>query len=333
MSTSPDSPQIPPPTAEEIAAQEARYARLGRPLGRRAGPRPAHSVPQPLSSVAAEALAAWEADPSAEPTEERTSTPSEGADPGSCRRPVPCNGVDLNQLVEGAPIRFCGCPDGQRSRERHEQGLSLGYREAVVPARLAGCTIATAAAAIANADTLSAQERQARLDALDAARRFVASYTRGLHVQPAAGLVLFGPVGTGKSGLLAAVTYGLRCLGVPVLWYTYAGLYAAVQDHYGTDHRDHRQAQAERAPVLVLDDLGDPYRSRGEDQETEDRRRIVHAVVSARAAHFRPTLVSANYGSLNELADQFDPRIADRLRESCERHTMPGQSLRRAPRI
>ncbi|HEX9951233.1 MAG TPA: AAA family ATPase [Rubricoccaceae bacterium] len=231
---------------------------------------------------------------------------------------------------ENAPVRFCTCPDGIAARERFERSLSLGYREAVVPSRLAGCSMETARRLHADgaADKPATPEGRA---ALDAAERFVGAYRDGR--APGAGLVLTGPVGTGKSALLAAVTHAVRALGVPVLWYTYAGLYAAVQEHYGKDHRDARQSSAERAPVLVLDDLGDPYRVRGEDQETEDRRRIVHAVVSARAAHFRPTLVSANYGSLNDLADQFDPRIADRLRESCERHTMPGQSLRRAPRI
>lgn len=243
--------------------------------------------------------------------------------PDACPRPNPCHGRAISHPE--APVRFCTCPDGRNSLEKFERSMSVKFREAVVPTRLADCTLDSA--------------RRLRGDdpgpeaaaALDAAGRFVAAYAEGK--TPGAGIVLTGPVGTGKSGLLAAVTHALRALGVPVLWYTYAGLYAAVQEHYGTALADTRQINAERCPVLVLDDLGDPFRTRGEAQETEDRRRIVHAVVSARAAHYRPTLVSANYDSLNDLAEQFDPRIADRLREACERHHLPGASLRRAPRI
>lgn len=249
--------------------------------------------------------------------------------PDECPRATAGGDLDLQAACygravnpRGEPARFCPCPDGTAARERFERGLALDFREAAVPDRLAGCTMGSAAAIHGSGGGA---------DALDAAGRFVAAYREGR--APGAGLVLTGPVGTGKSGLLAAVAHALRDLGVPVLWYTYAGLVAAVQEHYGSTLADVRQVNAERAPVLVLDDLGDPYRTRGEAQETEDRRRIVHAVVSARAARLRPTLVSANYDSLNDLADQFDPRIADRLRESCERHVLGGASLRRAPRI
>ena len=264
----------------------------------------------------------------AEPGATPTSTPEDGAtyrlDPDACVLPGrPCYGVSLTPPDSGRPVRFCACPDGLHSRAKFERGLALDFREAGVPDRLAGCTLDSAADIHA--------DRPGTQPALDAAHRFVGRYLEGF--APRAGLVLTGPVGTGKSGLLAALTHAVQALGVPVLWYTYAGLVAAVQEHYGSGRADVRQINAERAPVLVLDDLGDPYRIRGDSQETEDRRRIVHAVVSARAAAFRPTLVSANYDSLNDLAQQFDPRIADRLRESCERHTLAGASLRTSPTI
>ena len=224
------------------------------------------------------------------------------------------------------------------ARARFERSLTGGWPGAAVPDRLAECSMASArrlhveeGVPPAGPDGEWKRPSDESRAAFDAADRFVAAVASGR--RPGAGLVLTGPVGTGKSGLLAAVTHAVRALGVPVLWTTYADLVASVQAEYGTDRDGSRLLNAQRCGLLVLDELGDPFRERGEAQETEDRRRIVYAVVAARAAAFRPTLASANYDSMGALAEQFDPRVADRLRESCERHTLPGVSLRRAPRI
>ena len=103
--------------------------------------------------------------------------------------------------------------------------------------------------------------------------------------------------------------------------------------HYGTPIAESVEANLQRCPVLVIDDLGDPFRTRGDVQETEDKRRILLGVIAERSARLLPTLISANYGSLGDMAEQLDPRIADRIRESCELHMLVGASLRRAPSI
>ncbi|MEO0559406.1 MAG: ATP-binding protein [Bacteroidota bacterium] len=225
--------------------------------------------------------------------------------------------------------RFCACPDGQRRRAAFELAAAAGDRACQTPARLAGATLGECRASVQNAE--AAELRRQRHDATAAVERFEAAFREGR--RPGAGLCLFGPVGTGKSYMLAALAAAVRARGVPVVWTTYASLVAAIRRHYGTPLADTVEVNLQRCAVLVIDDLGDPFRSRGPVQETEDRRRLVLSVIAERAAHFRPTLISANYGSLDEMADQFDPRIADRVRESCEVHTLSGPSLRKAPRI
>lgn len=234
---------------------------------------------------------------------------------GSC----PCGGLDVERAIGQT---FCTCAAGHARRQRFEAALFGGAAACETPTRLRACTLASAAAL---------PDAPGRRGALDAAGRFVAAVGEGR--RPGAGLCLTGPVGTGKSGLLAAVTFALRSMGVPVAWATYAALVKAVQRGYADNSSSAVEMNLQACPVLVIDDLGDPFRTRGEVQETEDRRRIVLSVLSERTAHLRPTLISANYNTLDEMADQFDDRIADRVRESCERHTIDGASLRQSPRI
>ena len=224
---------------------------------------------------------------------------------------------------------FCPCRAGAERRARFEAGVTLGDPSCRTPSRLDGASLAGCRVAVRDAPTADA--RAERHAATDAAERFDRAVRDGR--APTAGLCLFGPVGTGKSYTLAALAAALRDRGVPVVWTTYASMVGAVQRHYGTDRAGTVEVNLQRCPVLAVDDLGDPFRTRGAVQETEDRRRIVLGVVAERAAHFRPTLISANYGSLQEMADQFDPRIADRVREACEVHTLGGRSLRRPPSI
>lgn len=244
---------------------------------------------------------------------------TQGAPRGAC----PCGGLDVERAVGQT---FCACPAGHARRRRFEAAITGGAPACETPARLRGCTLASAAAL-----PMGEREAPGRAAALDACRRFVSAVAEGR--RPSAGLCLTGPVGTGKSGLLAATASALRSMGVPVAWTTYASLVGAVQRGYADNSSNVVEAQLQRCPVLVVDDLGDPFRTRGEVQETEDRRRIVLSVLAERAAHLRPTLISANYADLAEMADQFDDRIADRVREACERHAVGGPSLRRPPRI
>lgn len=224
-------------------------------------------------------------------------------------------------------LTFCTCPDGQAARLRFE-AVVLGHdapSAAVpdVPDRLAAVTLHDAV------DLPGAEHGRGR--AVHAAHLFLDRLAAG--ERPGAGLCLTGPPGTGKSGVLAALTGELRARGVPVAYAGYHQLIGAVRRHYGGPRASTVELMLGRVPVLALDDLGDPFRSRSTPEETEDKRRIVHAVLDARHGARLPTLLSANYADLDELGEQFDPRVSSRVREMCVEVAVGGPDLRQSPRI
>ncbi|MEM6327429.1 MAG: ATP-binding protein [Bacteroidota bacterium] len=230
-------------------------------------------------------------------------------------------------------VRFCGCgargegargADGLTARERFEHATVAGWPMCRVPDRLGGATLETALA-------MPGAER-GRGEAVRCARALLSRLDAG--ERPGAGLCLLGPTGTGKSGVLAGLTHALRDRGHPVVWTTYASLVDAVRAKYG--HGSEASTvivSLGRVPILVIDELGDPFRERGHEQESEDRRRILHDVLAARHAALLPTLLSANYGSLAEMGDQFDPRVSSRVTEMCVVVTVGGRDLRATPTI
>ena len=62
--------------------------------------------------------------------------------------------------------------------------------------------------------------------------------------------------------------------------------------------------------------------------ETRDRRDLLFQVLSARHKRGLITHFTANFDSLQGIARQFDPRIADRIKEMCAVVEMGGQNLR-----
>jgi DNA replication protein DnaC len=119
------------------------------------------------------------------------------------------------------------------------------------------------------------------------------------------------------------------------LWIKYADLVRdGVQAGYGVSYVEDmdlstvRLQAAQRVNVLCLDDLGDPFAPRGDYTETKDRRDILFRILSARHEQGLTTHISANYDSFDELREQMDPRIADRVKEMCAVHTMEGPNLR-----
>lgn len=103
-------------------------------------------------------------------------------------------------------------------------------------------------------------------------------------------IMLHGPVGTGKTGLIACVVNALLATRETVLYVRARDLIANVQDRYRTQERptaDEMLATFKTAPVLVIDEFNLA-------NNTEDRREIVETVMRHRHAHALPTLMTAN---------------------------------------
>ncbi|MCM3314841.1 DNA replication protein [Psychrobacillus sp. MER TA 17] len=81
-----------------------------------------------------------------------------------------------------------------------------------------------------------------------------------------------------------------------------------------------RLNDAARVPFLALDDVG--IRS-----ATEAFRGLVHAVINARLASGLPTVYTSNI-EMADLANVYDERLADRIRDKCKEVPFVGKSKR-----
>lgn len=161
----------------------------------------------------------------------------------------------------------------------HEAGVSMAHTEAV-PADFAPVDAAWI-------DRLRAETRAGR--------------GRGLLVQ--------GPVGTGKTRFAAAV---LRCwllAGRDAQFLLAGQLLRRIWATYRDESRESEDQVIDAlcsVPLLVIDDLG------REGRISEAVRRVFHEILSRRIDNFRPVVVTTNLGP-DEIGEVYDQAIRSRL--------------------
>lgn len=133
---------------------------------------------------------------------------------------------------------------------------------------------------------------------------------------------LFGPVGTGKTFLLHAVTKALIEKRVPVVYQSAYELVENIKDAtFAYDREEESDAKKIlEAPVLLIDDLG-----------TEILNALtismLFEVISVRGRFGRTTMISTNL-SPNELEARYTPRIASRILGGYRLMPLTGRDLR-----
>lgn len=223
-------------------------------------------------------------------------------------------------------VQFCDCASGQGARafwrqkesEANQRQLNQLFAGAGIPPHFRDLTV--------DSMIVKAGKDAGKVAAIEAVIQFK---ELGRVLDPATkqyrpGIVLSGPFGCGKTGLLTpALRHSIEG-GKSGLWVEVYDLIAAVQQGYTDGDSNAKLAAAQKADVVLLDDLGDVER---EGEETADRRRIIYQLINYRHNNALPMLITTNCNGA-QLAKQFGGRTIERVFESCAWINMHGRNLR-----
>lgn len=141
------------------------------------------------------------------------------------------------------------------------------------------------------------------------------------------GIMLEGPVGTGKTYTVFAIANALMENGVPVIAVSMMGLLSKIKQgftRYGDQGGEDVLSNLRNADLLIIDDLGAEYL-------TDWAKGIFYEVIDERYRQEKPLIVTTNIElkKLKErLAVEGIDRIYDRIREMTKAISVAGKSIR-----
>lgn len=145
-------------------------------------------------------------------------------------------------------------------------------------------------------------------------------------------LVLFGPPGTGKTGLAIGMIRELLEVGETVRFVDANALLTVLKASFRSEaeiSEDTILKDLQGVPVLALDDLTSPERlfSHGDHYKSSYYQDVLRQIVDVRQRFNRPTILTLNAGQ-EDLAPFFGPALFDRLRARATFWTFTGPSRR-----
>lgn len=164
-----------------------------------------------------------------------------------------------------------------RELEQRREAISKRFTDTATPPRFAGCTFANF---LVESDDQRAALRASQLFA----ERFPTVLERG------GSLTLTGPTGTGKTHLAAAALRAVTAAGFTGLYRLADAAVRYLKASYtpGNPYTEDQALAHLRLPdLLVLDEIGNQH-------DSADEKRVLFAILNARYAHMRPTLLVSN---------------------------------------
>ena len=141
------------------------------------------------------------------------------------------------------------------------------------------------------------------------------------------GLVISGPHGSGKTGLMAAIVNACKDQGERPLYIRLSSYLEYMQSRYGENEYPTTQdikRQAMEAPILAIDEF---FVGRPGDTATPDKTRHVEDILEYRKAQELPTVITCNQ-SPDEILAHWGKIVFDRVFELCHFIPMAGDPLR-----
>ena len=155
---------------------------------------------------------------------------------------------------------------------------------------------------------------------MEMAKRFVQHWEE--FQKDSMGLLLWGPVGTGKSFIAGCIANALLDQGVQVMMTNFARLLNKLTDMYAGDRNAYIDS-FNSFPLLIIDDLG-------VERNSEFARERVFSVIDSRYRSQLPMIVTTNLTpkEMKNPADLSRARIYDRVLERCTPIRVDNQNIR-----
>ena len=160
---------------------------------------------------------------------------------------------------------------------------------------------------------------------MEMAKRFVQHWEK--FQKDSMGLLLWGPVGTGKSFITGCIANALLDQGVPVMMTNFARLLNKLTDMYAGDRNAYIDS-FNSFPLLIIDDLG-------VERNSEFTRELVFSVIDSRYRSQLPLIVTTNLTpeQMRNPEDLARARIYDRVLERCTPIRVDGQNIRKQNKV
>ncbi len=142
------------------------------------------------------------------------------------------------------------------------------------------------------------------------AQNFTRNYKKGHYNR---GLIIEGPIGSGKSFLLGCIANDLIKRNIEIKYIVYTDLLQEIRDSYEDSNGESELkliSSVQEIPVLLIDDLGT-------EKASEFASNILYQIIDKRYREERPIILSTNF-SIQELQERFSimgERIFQRLLE------------------